>query len=138
MDAHEAQKVALLRAVEETDTDGELLPLEQRHSATREAGGQVLDPPGEGGRLGVAHESFLAARAQELAPVLEGLKPGAGAAKWMGLAVAGVLLLCLAIGVLSDRLGGPWCDQYYRVSTAGVVGLERPHVCPHAGGGAFF
>jgi hypothetical protein len=102
--------VLLVKAIEETDRAGELLPPADRVAATRDV---LRDEPGLRGALeapqpGPAWERFLAARADRLRrrlaprhPIVQRLAGDAGGAAWFGRAVlVGAFALGLALSAL--------------------------------------
>ncbi len=108
MTPEDFRNILLLAAVEETDEGGVVLPLKDRHEASREAGAPLPAHPGR-----PREEAFLAARASDLLERLQGRFP---AAAWLdpatpahptrhpGLVLA-LLALAAATGYFTNELG---------------------------------
>ncbi len=108
MSPEDSRNILMLAAVEEADENGLVLPLGERHEASRQAGAPLPANPGR-----AREEVFLAARATALLERLHGrlsgtawLDPSAPAhpSRHPGL-VLGLLLLAAIVGYLSNELG---------------------------------
>ncbi len=104
----DAQAVALVRAVEEGDRTGSLLPLAERRAATAAARETHAAP--KGGRRGAGDAGpWVAARARRLAAVLEREYPFLGRFRRFTSPVRGLLVPALALafvfGLLTNALG---------------------------------
>lgn len=140
MREHEAQAVLLVKAFEEADPDGLLLPADDRRQATEAARASTSDP---------AEAAF--ARAERLLPVLEARLPGTagllrGTRIGAGLAPV-VLAAAFVVGLVSNALGPhrridvwqwpfvflfAWNLVWYAIFLAGPL-LHRGRPGAHAG-----
>jgi hypothetical protein len=150
MHAHDLRMILLIQAIEESDTQGELLPLAERAAATQGAirGASNLEQAFDGDALAPEGERLLVRRARELhervrlrAPIVERLLAlSVGAARHEELLVlallTGIVLAALDGHGCIDILGAPlfalvaWNLALY---TLGVANLIRPRALRGAG-----
>jgi hypothetical protein len=118
-----AQRIALVRAVEETAGGEAVLAPAARVAATRKADGSRDD------------EGFLAARAAELGAAAEtaawGGDVGAHPGRWRPGVVVAVLLGSLVCGVAADRLGG---GREINLLAFPLLGLVAWNLCVYLAG----